>query len=105
MLCSVQACAVSIAKQVHTSPMPELWNMTKCICMASALAIVGIAASVLMLVRNLTSSFHCTLLAVPTLMDSIRIRGSGSEMAASPHLATWSLAKHGLQLADTAVNV
>lgn len=52
MLCSVQACAVSTAKQVHTSPMPELWNMTKCICMASALAIVGIAASVLMLVRN-----------------------------------------------------
>jgi H+-transporting ATPase len=36
--------------KVHTSPMPELWNMTKCICMASALAVVGIAASVLMLV-------------------------------------------------------
>lgn len=59
--------------------MPELWNMTKCICMASALAIVGIAASILMLVRKFlhppTVSTH-TLLTVPCMVNCVCRIGS-----------------------------
>lgn len=40
---------------MHTSAMPELWNMEKCLAVAIAQAVVAVSATVLFLVRPLGS--------------------------------------------------
>jgi hypothetical protein len=46
---------LAAAAQVHSSDMPQTWNMTKCLVVAACTAAVGIAGSVLLLYLSLPS--------------------------------------------------